>query len=51
MEQQVDYVSTMLPKYLKPEDKDCVRFSDEMHFGYRPEGKLHIIQKLKTCYP
>lgn len=32
-------------RYLKPEDRDPVRFSDEVRFGYGPQGKLRIIRK------
>ena len=50
IERRVNYASTMLRKYPEPKDWDCVRFNDEVHFGYGPESKLHIIQKPKTCY-
>ncbi len=32
-------------KYPKPENWYRVRFSDEVHFGYGPQGKLRIIRK------
>ncbi len=40
----------MFKKYLKPEDWHRVRFSDEVHFGYRLEGQLQIIQRPDTRY-
>lgn len=50
MERRVEYADTMLIRYPKPEDWDRVRFSDEVHFGWGPEGKLHIIRKPGTRY-
>lgn len=35
----------MKERYPKPEDWYRVRFSDEVHFGYGPQGKLRIIRK------
>lgn len=35
----------MLAAYPEPEDWYRVLFSDEVHFGYGPQGKLHIIRK------
>ena len=40
----------MLHHYPEPEDWDCVRFSDEVHFGWGPQEKLHIIQKTGDRY-
>ena len=34
----------MLEKYDSPEDWYIVRFSDEVHFGWGPQGKLRIIR-------
>lgn len=50
MERRVKYASTMYEKYPKPEDWHRVRFSDEVHFGYGPEGQLHIIRQPGTRY-
>ncbi len=35
----------MLERYPNPEDWDHVRFSDEVHFGWGPQGKLRVIRK------
>ena len=35
----------MKKRYTKPKDWYRVRFSDEVHFGYGPQGKLRIICK------
>ena len=40
----------MLARYLEPEDWWHVRFSDEVHFGLGPMGKLMIIRKLGERY-
>lgn len=40
----------MLRRHPDPEDWDRVRFSDEVHFGYGPEGQLHIIRQPGTRY-
>ncbi len=44
-ERRKKYARKMLEKYPKPEDWDRVRFSDEVHFGWGPRGKLRIIRK------
>ena len=38
MERRVEFAHMMLTRYPKPEQWDRVRFSDEIHFGYWPEG-------------
>lgn len=35
----------MKEKYQKPEDWYCMRFNNEVHFGYGLQGKLYIICK------
>ena len=40
----------MKERYPRSEDWYCVRFSDEIHFGYGPQGKLCIICKLDEQY-
>ena len=40
----------MLERYPEEEDWYRVRFSDEVHFGYGPEGQLRIIRKPGTRY-
>lgn len=40
----------MKAQYPKPEDWYRVWFSDEVHFGYGPEGQLQIIRKPGTRY-
>jgi hypothetical protein len=35
----------MLERYPKPEDWYTIRFSDEVHWGIGPQGKLYIIRK------
>lgn len=40
----------MLNRYSKKKDWHRVRFSDEIHFGYRPEGKLRITRQSGTRY-
>ena len=42
--------SFMLVKYPLKEDWRRIRFSDEIHFGYRPEDQLRIIRKPSTRY-
>lgn len=50
MQKRVEYSEMMLAKYLKPKQWNRVRFSDEVHFEYGPEGKLRIIRQLGTRY-
>ncbi len=49
-ERRVEWATVMLSKYPKKEDWFRVRFSDEVHFGYGPEGQLHIIRQPGTRY-
>ena len=44
-ERRKEYARTMLAKYPQPEDWHHVRFSDETHFGWGPEGKVYIIRR------
>ncbi len=37
-------------RYLRSEDSYHIRFSNEVHFGYSLQGKLHIICKLDKQY-
>jgi hypothetical protein len=39
------YATEMLRKYPTPESWRRVRFSDEVHFGLGPQGKLRILRK------
>ena len=45
-----EWATVMYKKYPKHEDWHRVRFSDEAHFGYGPEGKLQIIPRPDTRY-
>lgn len=49
-EKRVDWATVMLNKYSEKEDWHNVRFSDEIYFGYRFEGKLRIIRRSGTQY-
>jgi hypothetical protein len=40
----------MLNKYPQPDDWHRVRFSDEVHFGWGPQGKIRIIRKSGQRY-
>ena len=40
----------MKERYPRPKDWHCMRFSDEVHFGYGPQGKLRIIRKTGEQY-
>ena len=42
---RVEWAKEMLKRYPNPEDWRRVRFSDEVHFSYGPEGKARIIRK------
>ena len=46
----VSYATVMLERYPKPKNWHQVWFSDEVHFGYGPEGQLQIIRKPSTQY-
>ncbi|KAF7915856.1 uncharacterized protein EAE98_000548 [Botrytis deweyae] len=43
---RLQFARDMLAKYPNPEDWRRVRFSDECHWGFGPEGKYRIIRKL-----
>ena len=49
-ERREEFATVMLNKYPRSEDWHRVRFSDEIHFGYGPEGQLRIIRKPGTRY-
>lgn len=49
-ERRLEFARTMLEKYPHWHDWKHVRFSDEVHFGFGPEGKVHIIRKAGTRY-
>lgn len=40
---RLEHATVMLQRYLNPQDWYRVRCSNEIHFGYGPQGKLHII--------
>jgi transposase len=42
---RVEYATVMLDKYPLKQDWYHIRFSDEVHFGLGPQGKLRIIRK------
>jgi hypothetical protein len=42
---RVEFAERMLAKYPNPDQWKRVRFSDEVHFGLGPQGKLMIIRK------
>jgi hypothetical protein len=44
-ELRVEHAHRMLERYPRAEDWHKVRFSDEVHFGWRPQGKILIIRK------
>lgn len=45
-----EYAEYWLPRYPNPEDWHHIRFSDECHYGYGPQGKLRIIRKPSQRY-
>lgn len=47
---RVKWAEVMLKRYPEPEDWYKVRFSDEVHFGYGPQGKISIIRKTGERY-
>lgn len=49
---RLEYATVMLQRYPNPQDWYRVRFSDEVHFGYGPQDKLHIIRKpgMRYCH-
>ena len=50
MERRMEFARVMLKKYPKAQEWSRVRFSDEVHFGYGPEGQLRIIRQPDTRY-
>lgn len=50
MEKRVEYAEIMLRRYPLATQWKHIRFSDEVHFGYGPEGQLRIIRKPGTRY-
>ncbi len=42
---RVEWAAIMLERYPTKQHWEPVRFSDEVHFGYGPQGKLRIIRK------
>ena len=44
------WATAMYKKYLRTEDWHRVRFSDEVHFCYKPKGQLQIIGRPSTYY-
>jgi hypothetical protein len=42
---RLEWAKLMLARYPTPADWKRVRFSDEVHFGYGPQGKVWIIRK------
>lgn len=42
---RVKWSKDMLAKYPEPEDWYNVRFSDEVHFSFGPQGRLYILRK------
>ena len=49
-EKRLDYAKQMLDQYSDPENWKSIRFSDEVHFGWGPQNKLHIIRKPEMRY-
>jgi hypothetical protein len=50
-EKRLEHAKIMLQQYPNPEDWHRIWFSDEVHFGFGPQGKLLIIRKpgLRYC--
>ncbi|KAH8799419.1 hypothetical protein F5884DRAFT_811921 [Xylogone sp. PMI_703] len=42
---RIEYSRIMLERYPEPEDWWHVRFSDEVHFGWGPSGKVYVIRR------
>lgn len=47
---RLNWATTMLQKYPRPEDWHKVHFSDEVHFDYDTQDKLRIIRKAGMRY-
>ena len=50
MAKRVEYAEIMLSRYPLKEQWKRVRFSDELHSGFGPQGQLHIIRKPGVRY-
>ncbi|KAK4129395.1 hypothetical protein N657DRAFT_660760 [Parathielavia appendiculata] len=44
-ERRVEYSRVMLEKYPDAKDWRHIRFSDECHFGWGPQGRVHVIRR------
>ncbi|KAH8763803.1 hypothetical protein F5883DRAFT_422638, partial [Diaporthe sp. PMI_573] len=46
-----EYCRQMLEKYPLPEDWHHIRFTDETHFGYGPQGRIYVCRRPweRTC--
>lgn len=44
-ERRVEYARVMLEKYPEKEDWRHIRFSDECHFGWGPQGKVYVLRR------
>lgn len=46
-----EYCRCMLEKYSRSEDWHYVRFTDEVHFGYGPQGRVYVCRRPweRTC--
>ena len=42
---RVKFAEEMLTKYPNPEDWYNIRFSDEVHLGFGPAGRIYVIRK------
>ena len=47
---RVQFAEEMLSKYPNPEDWDRVRFSDEVHLGFGPQGRIYVTRKPGEVY-
>lgn len=47
---RVEFATRMLERFPTKEDWRRVRFSDDVHFGFGPNGQAHIIRKLGQRY-
>lgn len=44
-ERRQEWAQTMLERYPEPEDWHHVRFSDETHFSWGPQGKVYVLRR------
>lgn len=44
-QKRVQYAQIMLEKYPQPENWHHIRFSDEIHFGFGPQGRIRVIRR------